>query len=68
MTDVERRRTPAVVVGVLLLVVIGAQDLLVLFWEGRVCLACLRAAATTMRLWPEQQREEDVRSDEEETA
>lgn len=42
--------TPAVVIGVLLLVVIRAQDLLVLLWEGRVRLTRLRAASTTMRL------------------
>lgn len=52
--------TPAVVIGVLLLVVIRAQDLLVLLWEWRVCLARLRAASTTMRLWSERGKETDT--------
>ena len=45
--------TPAVVIGVFLLIVIRAQDLLVLLWEGGVRLARLRAASPTMRLWSE---------------
>ena len=44
--------TPAVVVGVLLLLFVGAQDLLILLWEGRVCLPWLRSPSSTMRLWP----------------
>lgn len=45
-----RRRTPAVVVGVLLLIIIRAQDLFILIWKQRVCLAGLGATSTTVRL------------------
>lgn len=48
-------RTSAVVVGVFLLIIIRAQDLLILLWEGRVCLTWLRATSTTMRLWSERE-------------
>lgn len=49
-----RGHTPAVIIGVLLLFVIWAQDLLVLLWEGRVCLAWQRATSTTMWLWSDE--------------
>lgn len=47
----DRDFTLAIIVGVLLLVVIRAQDLLFLLWEWRIRLAWLRATCTTMWLW-----------------
>ena len=52
--------TPAVVVGVLLLLFVGAQDLLILLWEGRVCLPWLRSPSSTMRLWPGGSRDREA--------
>ena len=57
----ESGPTLAVVIRVLLLVIVRAQDLLVLLWEGRVCLSRLRAASTTMRLWSDEWGKETER-------
>lgn len=57
--------TPAVVIRILLLVIIRAQDLFVLLWEGRVRLTRLRAASTTMRLWSEEKQRERHKDEDE---
>lgn len=48
----KRCCTLAVVIGIFLLIVIRAQDFFFLLRQGRICLACLRATSTTVRLWP----------------
>lgn len=52
---VERDRcyTLAVIIGVLLLIIIRAQDLFFLLWKRRISLAWLGTPTPTMWLWPD---------------
>lgn len=50
---IKRDPTPAVIVGILLFIVVGAQNLLILLRKGSFSLTLQRRPAATMRLWPD---------------